>query len=323
MKAFYKTIFELVTGLTAVRNSTFSIAFLGIPLAGWLIGGATAGAALYSGYKSRKAYEEGGEAARDAAYANAGDLRDLAAFNAGGYREAGAVNANAIRTVGEANALAVERATDRNLFMYGITAMEDRRRHILQERTTAGTIRAMAGSSGVQSNTGSPLHYLNAQVDLGIRERRFGDLKAYWTLRNMREEGEDRAGVIRLTADQQASVTEYNANLQAEMAYAEAMRQAQAMERSGDVQAAVGAAQGAAAFAGGVSSAIGSLGNMYMNFGTPGVTPGLSVNPASGGLTSGAYSYSGSAYNTSSYYGNSGWGSFAPAPATGYLSFGG
>jgi hypothetical protein len=254
---------------------------------------ATAVTSLYSGYKSASALTRGGQLAREAAYANAADLRELAAFNSAGYREAGAVNAGAIMTVGEANALAVENATARNLLMYGMQAGEDRRRHLIQERMTAGQIRAMAGASGVQTNTGSPLHYLNAQVSLGIRERRFGDIKAYWTLRNMYEEGTEQAAVIRLTAEQQAMVTEYNAELQAEMSYAEAMRQATAMERSGDINAAVGAAEGSAAMWGGISNALQAGVGMYRAFG--GLTPG----GLGGGTTSGAYSFGMSSFSQS------------------------
>ncbi len=249
----------------------------------WQLFAAQAVASLYSGYKSSQAQREGGEAAREASYLNASDLRDLAHSNASAYRAAGAVNAGAIRTIGEANALAVENKTARNILLYGLQATEDRRRHVLNEQLTAGTIRAMGGASGVQTNTGSPLHYLNAQVDLGIRERRYGDIKAYWTVRNMKEEGEEQAHVIRLTADQQAMVTEYNASLQAELSLAESLRQATAMERSGDVQAATGAAQGSAAMWGGIGNAVGAGADAYSSY----------VNQPP------AYNYTGSAYSNS------------------------
>ena len=257
----------------------------------WIAAAIIGGVSLFTGYKQSKAYEKGGEAAKWAAYLNASDLRDLALFNSSGYREAGSVNANAIRVIGEANALAIERATARNVMMYGIQAGEDRRRHILQERLTAGSIRAMPGGAGVQTNTGSPLHYLNAQVDLGIRERRFGDIKAYWTIRNMSEEGADRAYVTRLDAEQRAFVTEYNAELQAEMSYLEAMRQATAMERSGDVQQATGSANASAAMWGGIGNALSAGLSAYTSMG--GTFPWTSP-------TSGAYNYSGSSYRNAS-----------------------
>ena len=271
---FTRNFYNLVTGNLGVQAATsywIQFAFMA----------ATAAASLYSGYKQKQAYEKGGEASRWAAFENAGDLRDLAAYNSAGYREAGAVNAGAIRTVGEANAIADENSTARNMMMYGMQADEDRRRHIIQERVTAGNIRARTGASGIQTNTGSPLHFLNQQVQLGIAERKFGDDKAYWTLRNMYEEGAEKASVIRLTADQQAMVTEYNANLQAEMSYAEAMRQADAMERSGEIAAQTGAAQGSAAMWGGITNAMGSIGSMWSAFGSP------STN---------AYSYTGSSW---------------------------
>jgi hypothetical protein len=298
--SFVKRIVGLITGQKAIEVMTLH----------WIWQAISAGASLFGGYKAGQAAREGGEAAREASYLNAADLRDLAEFNSAGYREAGAVNAGAIRTVGAANELAVKNATARNTMMYGMQAEEDRRRHMLQERTTAGTIRAMVGASGVQTNTGSPLHYLNHQVDLGIQERRFGDIKAYWTLRNMYEEGTEKAAVIRLTAEQQAMVTEYNANLQAEMSYAEAMRQATSMERSGDVSAATGAAQGSAAMWGGIAGAASALGGI--NFG--GLFGGLSGG-VGGGTSTGAYAFTGGAFKQS----NS-WGTFAPTSSWGAFS---
>lgn len=263
----------------------------------WIAALIVGGISLYSGYKQKKAYEQGGDMAQEVAYLNAADLRQLALFNSAGYRQAGDINANAILTIGEANAIAVENATSRNMLMYGMQSQEDRRRHILQERMTAGSIRAVAGGSGIQVNTGSPLRYLHSQVDLGIRERRYGDIKSYWTLRNMFEEGTERASVIRLTADQQAMVTRYNAELQAEMSYLEAMRQAQAMERGGDAQQAVGSANGSAAMWGGVSNAISSGLGVYNAFGG---SFGWLQPSGAGPTTSGAYGYSGSTYSNAS-----------------------
>ena len=267
-----------------------------MPLA--ILGYIAAGASLYSGYKSSKSLKKGGDLARDAAYANAADLRDMAHSNYAAYLEAGSVNANAIRTVGEANALAIERQTGRNMLMYGIQSDEDRRRHLIQEKVTAGMIRAQASGTGVQVNTGSPLHYLNAQVDLGIRERRFGDLKAYWTLRNMYEEGTDRAHVTRLTAEQQAGVVEYNAALNAEISLAESLRQADAMERSGELQHETAGHQASAAMWGGITNAISSFGSFYGRFG--------GLNEAG---TTGAYSFTGSAFNMGPSTYSTQWGS--------------
>ena len=264
-----------------------------------------AAVSLYSGYKSSQAAKKGGRAAREAAYLNADDLRNLATKNAAAYRSMGAVNANAIRVVGEANAIAVENATSRNVQMYGMQAGEDRRRHIIRERQTAGQIRAMSAGSGIQTNTGSPLHYLNSVVDEGIRERRFGDIKAYWTIKNMFEEGTEKAAVIRLTADQQAMVVQHNADVQAQMAYDAAMAQADAMERSGDVQAQIGAAQGTAALWGGIAGAFQS----YASFG------GLQTTP-SGGTTTGAYTYSGGAWSNTGWQ-RSGWSGYVDSMGTG------
>jgi len=269
------------------------------------------GANLYSGYKQKQSYEEGGEASRDASYANAADLVALAGDNRALATDAGVVNADAIRTIGEANAIAVEKATGRNMMIYGLQVDEDRRRFLIQQKETAGTIRAMAGASGVQTNTGSPLYYLNSQIDKSIREKRYGDIKAYWTLRNMYEEGTDKADIIRLTADQQANVTEYNANVQSEMAYNDAIRQAAAMQRSGDVNAQIGAAQGSAAMWGGIGNAIGGFAGMVGTFGAPSTWFGGST---------GAYNTTTSAWSQSSN-----WNTPSPysgfAPSSNYVAF--
>lgn len=171
----------------------------------------------------------------------------------------------------------------------------------------------MAGAAGVQTNTGTPLHYLNAQVDLGIRERRYGDLKAFWTLKNMEEEGADRAGITRLTASEQASVMEYNAAMQAEMMLAESQARAAATERQGDLAYDQGQAQASSMLWGGISNAFSGFANTYNAMG--------GSWPWQAGGTGSTYNYSGSAFNQSSSFGST----YAPgfAPGGGYLAFGG
>ena len=165
-------------------------------VAGWV----AIGVGAFAAYGSKKQSSIDARILRE----NAADLRELAKSNAEAYKYAGEVNADAVLTVGEANATMVERETVRALQMYGLEAAEERRLHVLSEKQVAGDIRATVGGSGVMTNTGSPLHYLHSQVKLGIQTRRFGDLKTYWSLKNIQESGEDKAAVIRLTAEQEA-----------------------------------------------------------------------------------------------------------------------
>lgn len=218
---------------------------------------------LLKGYSSSRVYRAQAEAMR----ANAADLRALAEQNYDAYLKAGNVNADAVLKVGEANALAIERATARNMHMYALQADEDRRRFVINQKITAGAIRAPVGAAGIQINTGSPREYLVDQVKLSIRERRFGDIKTYWTLRNMFEEGEDRAYVTRLTAEQQARVIQTNASIQAEMSLADAERQAKAMERGASVASKTASAIMTNAALDAIASVVGG-----MNFNTAGTT---------------------------------------------------
>ena len=267
MIPFYKSFVSLITGVFATKVSTLNIAFLGIPLATWLAGGSAA-ASIYGGYKSGQAAKEGGEAARDASYANAADLREFSGINADLLLGAAGRNAQAQMTIGEANAGAIERAVTRNLMLYGLQAGEEVRRHKYGERMSAGRIRAMVGAAGVQTNTGTPLAFLYSQVDEGIRQRKFMETKHAQTMWTMAEEGKDRAGVTRLTASENAAVIMSNAEAQAAVSVLDAERQASSMERSGDIGALTGAAQGSAAMISGFANALGSIGAAYSSFNT-------------------------------------------------------
>mgnify|MGYP001823232025 CR=1 FL=1 len=263
---------------------------------------------LFGGLKAASSAKKGGQAAYEAAYANAQDILSLGLKNASALTSTASFNAGSVLRVGEANAQAIERAALRNMYLYGLQAGEERRRHIIQEKTTAGSIRAMAGASGVQTNTGTPLHYLNAQIDLGIRERRYGDLKAFWTLKNMQEEGEERAYITRLTASEQASVIEYNAAMQSEIMLAESQARAAASERQGQVALETGNAQSTSAMFGAIGGAFGTFANTFNALGGQ-----WGWNSGGGGQT---YNYSGSAWQNQSSLGGSLYGTGMSNPAT-------
>ena len=227
-------------------------------LGGWLALG-QAGLSLWQGWNNKNAAEAGGEAAKWASYANAEDLRYYAGLNSGLIMGAAERNAAAYMRIGEANASAIERATARNLDLYGMQADEEVRRHIRGEKMLAGNIRATSSGSGIQVNTGTPLHYLYDQVDEGIAQREFMINKHAQTMWTMSEEGKDKAYVTRLTASENAAVIMSNADAQAQMAILDSERVAASLERQGDVAQQGGAAAGAASMLGGLMGAFGAV----------------------------------------------------------------
>jgi hypothetical protein len=224
----------------------------------WQIFAAQAAMSLFSGISAKNAANKGGKAARDAAYANASDIRGFGEFNSSQILQAGSINAGAIRDVGEINANYIERSTARNIGLYGMQAEEDVRRHFRAEVQTAGDIRSRAASSGIQTNTGSPLQFLNAQVSEGVRNRDYMVNKHNETLFTMAEDGKDRAFVTRYTADKNAEVVMANASANAATALASAELSASQQERSGDLAQQQAGVASSAAMIQGISGAIGA-----------------------------------------------------------------
>jgi hypothetical protein len=218
---------------------------------------------LYASNKASDAQEEAGEAAQDAAYANAADLLDLANINADAILTTANINAQAILNVGEYNAQVIENATARNIELYGFQAEEEVRRHVRAERMLAGDIRVREAATGWSINVGTPADYLVAQVAEGERQRDYLIEKHQMTLLNMAEEGADQAELHRLVAAEQANATVANAQVAADVALAEAQYNATAMQRSGDVAAASGQAAADATMWSGVAGAVSGTANLY------------------------------------------------------------
>lgn len=230
---------------------------------------------LWGGYKSSQASRLGGSLARDAAYANAEDALALGELNANYVMQAAENNARSILTIGEVNANYVERSTQRNMMLFGLEADEDVRRFVRYEKVTAGAIRTMAGAAGVQTNTGSPLYYLNDQMNEGIRQRKFMTNKHLLTLWRMEQEGSDQAYIYRVTARENANVTLANAALQAEVTIAESLARAEAERRGGDIAYKTGQAQASAAMWQGVAGAVNAGIGAYSAFASPTPTTGV------------------------------------------------
>lgn len=223
-----------------------------------------------------RAYElamEGGSLSRDASYANAADVERLGAVNAGAITKAAYNNALATREIGYANAQAIADATLHNVQMYKIQSDEEIRLHKRDERWHAGEIRAMMSGTGVMVNSGSPLAYLRSEITKGIQERHFMEYRDAWTMLGLTDDGLKQSLLTVKTANWNAKITQDNAALQAGVVMAEAVAQAAAMRRQGDISAQVGVAnaqaaraQGQASALGAIGSAIGYAGNAYSSW---------------------------------------------------------
>lgn len=226
-----------------------------------------------AGKRAEELMMQGGELSKNASYANAADAERLGSINAGAITKAAYNNALATREIGYANAQAITEATIHNVRMYKIQSDEEIRLHKRDERWHAGEIRAMMSGTGVMVNSGSPLAYLRSEITKGIEERKFMQTRDAWTMLGLAEDGLRQSLLTVKTANWNAKVAQDNASLQASVVMAEAMAQAAAMRRQGDISAQVGVANAQAARAAGqasalaaISSAVGSAGNAYSSW---------------------------------------------------------
>lgn len=235
-------------------------------MAAWILPAIATAISAYSAYSSAKAGEEaearmmeGGALSKSASYANASDAERIGAINAGAINAAAANNALASREIGYANAQAIAESALHNLQMYKIQSDEEIRLHRRDERWHAGDIRAMQGSTGIQVNTGSPLAYLRSEIRKGVEERQFMQTRDAWTMLGMAKDDLKKTLLTVKTANWNAKIAQDNAALQAGVVMAEAVAQASAIRRQGDIAAAVGVANGQAARAQGNMAAIGAI----------------------------------------------------------------
>ena len=221
---------------------------------------------IQAGKQAQRLAEEGGAMSQAASYANAADVEALGALNASAITGAAKNNASMYREIGYANAQAIADATLHNLQMSKIEHDEEQRLHRREEKWHAGNIRAMVGSSGVMVNNGSPMAYLNSEITKGLQERDFLNKRALYSMIGDVEDGLRQSLLTVKSANLNAQVTEQNAALQANVAISESIARAAAMRRQGDISAAVGVANGQAAYYGGQASAIGAIGNAAGSF---------------------------------------------------------
>lgn len=237
-------------------------------MAAWVLPAIQTGISLIGASQASSAADEaselmmeGGALSKDASYANAADAERLGSINAGAITKAAYNNALATREIGYANAQAIADATLHNIRMYKIQSDEEIRLHKRDERWHAGEIRAMMSGTGVMVNSGSPLAYLRSEITKGIQERQFMQTRDAWTMLGFAEDGMRQSLLTVKTANWNAKIAQDNASLQAGVVMAEAVAQAAAMRRQGDISAQVGVANAQAARASGQASALGAIGN--------------------------------------------------------------
>lgn len=241
----------------------------------WLVAAQVAGAVL-----SYSAQSKAADKAEEIGRANAADLRDISGNNADEVRRIAGLNASAILStaslntdsileVAQANALAHIDSTISNLDLATTENVELLRRHVLQERALAGSIRAATGASGVRVGQGSPLAVLVDAIEQGYGERQYMANYARKRLVMMGKEGitrarltmldaESRSKVLLETAALQAMITREEGESSATIMMNDAELNAKSLERGGGLIASSQRAGATASLVSGLMSAAGS-----------------------------------------------------------------
>tara|TARA_R100000808_G_scaffold24672_1_gene57506 strand:+ start:3825 stop:4697 length:873 start_codon:yes stop_codon:yes gene_type:complete len=256
------------------------------------------GLQLFGAISAKSAADDAAERAIEIGTANAADLREISAKNADEIRRiaglnAGAIlstanlNAGSVLNIATANSLAHLDSTITNLDLAATENLELLRRHVLQERALAGSIRAATGASGVRVGQGSPLEVLVDAVEQGYGERQYMANYARKRLTMMGKEGitrakltmldaEERSRVLLETAALQAHITREEAESSATIMLNDAEANAKSMERGGAAYAASMRAQGTASLISGLMGAT----NTYLQYGGGGFSSGPTLSPS-------------------------------------------
>jgi len=240
---------------------------------------------IFGALASASAQSDAADKAEEIGRANAADLRDMSGLNADQIRRIAGLNADAILStanlntgsileVAEANSLAHLDSTITNIDLAATENLELLRRHVLQERALAGSIRAATGASGVRVGQGSPLAVLVDAIEQGYGERQYMANYARKRLTMMGKEGitrakltmldaESRSKVLLETAALQAMITREEGESSATIMMNDAELNAKSLERGGGL---IAASQRAGATASLVSGLMGAA-NTYANYG--------------------------------------------------------
>lgn len=195
-------------------------------------------------------------------YANAQDALMVGRASAGAVAAAGANNAKMAIYLGYENGSAINEATLHNQELLQIDRDRQWKTHEREEKWHAGSLRAMMGGSGVSTNVGSPMAFLQAEIKAGIEERQFNQDRNLRIAINAAEEGLTRSLLTVKEAKINAQVMRANASAQAGAIMAGATAQANAYRRQGDIALQVGNANAQAAYLNGQANAINTLGSL-------------------------------------------------------------
>tara|TARA_R110002051_G_scaffold2646_1_gene14119 strand:- start:10649 stop:11485 length:837 start_codon:yes stop_codon:yes gene_type:complete len=266
------------------------------------------GVQILGAVASHSAQQDAADKAEEVGRANAADLRDISGNNADEVRRIAGLNASAILStanlntdsileVAEANSLAHIDSTITNLDLATTENVELLRRHVLQERALAGSIRAATGASGVRVGQGSPLAVLVDAIEQGYGERQYMANYARKRLIMMGKEGitrarltmldaESRSKVLLETAALQAMITREEGESSATIMMNDAELNAKSLERGGGL---IAMSQRAGATASLVSGLMGAA-NTYLQYGggfsgTTSTTSTARIGSAAGGFS--------------------------------------
>ena len=188
---------------------------------------ASVGLSIFGGLRQSSLAKKGGQAGYNQGLFNAQQANYFAQLNSGAHMEAAHINAAMASEIANLNADFIERTGKRNLRLYGIQTEEEMRRHERAEKMHAGQIRAMQSGTGIQTNTGSNLYFLNDQINEGLNQRHFLATKHFETKKAMKENTADQAWVTRETGRLQAESIMANGAISADMALAQGQYQSQ------------------------------------------------------------------------------------------------
>lgn len=231
------------------------------------LGALTAITAL-SGLVSARQQRRAGRDALRASRENAERLIATTHENIGLGLEAAEFNALAVEALGEYNASAIESAAAMNAELMGIEGVEKMRQHIMDERRVGGTIRAMAASSGLSVNEGTPAHYYNFQVSEMLHSRKYLAEVTTTSILNYLEQEQTRADLVRFESGLRADTARYNAQIEAAIALNDAEMQAEAMISNGQAMNSAARIQSYSTL---LNTAVG-VGQIYAGYGTPSVS---------------------------------------------------
>ncbi len=179
----------------------------------WVAVGATVVSGAYSASQQRSA----GRDARIQGEQNAQSILDTALRNQEIQNEVADYNAGLTQAFYNSKARIIEETAQRNAELMTMEYEEELRRHIRGEVQLAGQIRSATAATGFQVNQGTPLIYMNNELDEAERERDYIETRGTLTVFNYLTEQQELADGARIEGQQKADQMRFNAAAEAEI----------------------------------------------------------------------------------------------------------